>query len=572
MKNFIQKILSSNADKKSNSLIAWVDQLEEMSDLNALQFATQQLAQLINTAEAAETLPLQQQYDFILNLEALNHVRLEKLSTQFSSLENMKLELENSMCEICYNYCRQAYIFQLKIIEQIAEHSKAQQVVALNTKAEHLSLLIARTLHAAFNMVKWRLFSQAPPPAKVWLQINVLYRFSAQRALLNNMVVLFNNATTTTLSALFVQIYMLGQLTQASMQKYQLEIAARVISALLTRARISDKFTPEHYLFCIHLQQDAPAKRIRNPLPTDSFRYWELDELEKLLTVAITVSDRGEIPQSLALAKIDNVKKLHETLHILLAEWKKSGYVRQRRKFNRHASSKTARVVSGIAEICNRVMQANQISGSLHDGLHHSSSLQTNSLDERLRLHTSLRTSSLIAATNGTLDTWMITDESPHGLGARVNKYANTLARPNKLIGLMIDNETTTIVIGMIRSVKPTQGNQLRVGIEIISHHPSWVQLKRVANNEAFANTNVRADFQDNFSVMKPSSLDIDFFSGIYLPIEARLSDASCLILPKINYRANATYSVTTAGVAQNVLLTEPIESHDDWVKVAFPF
>ena len=572
MKNFIQKIFSSNAEKKSHSLIAWVDQLEKMSDLNALQFATQQLAQLINPAEGAETLPLQQQYDFILNLEALNHVRLEKLSTQFSSLENMKLELENSMCETCYNYCRQAYIFQLKIIEQIAEHSKAQQVVALNTKAEHLSLLIARTLHAAFNMVKWRLFSQANPPAKVWLQINVLYRFSAQRALLNNTVALFNNTTTTTLSALFVQIYMLGQLTQASMQKYQLEIAARVISALLTRARISDKFTPEHHLFCINLQQDAPAKRIRDPLPTDSFRYWELDELEKLLTVAITVSDRGEIPQSLALAKIDNVKKLHETLHILLAEWKKSGYVRQRRKFNRHASSKTARVVSGIAEICNRVMQANQISGSLHDGLHHFSSLQTNSLDERLRLHTSLRTSSLRAATNGTLDTWMITDESPHGLGTRVNKYANILARPNKLIGLMIDNETTTIVIGMIRSVKPTQGNQLRVGIEIISHHPNWVQLKRVDHNEAFANTSVNADFQDNFSAMKPSSLDIDFFSGMYLPIEARLSDTSCLILPKINYRANATYSVSIAGVAQKVLLGELIESHDDWVKVGFPY
>ena len=568
MKNFIQKILNLNADKKANSLIAWVDQLEEMSDLNALQFATQQLVQLINPAEGAETLTLQQQYDLILNLEAQNHRRLEKLSTHFSSLENMKLELESSMCETCYNYCRQAYIFQLKIIEKIAEHSKAQQVVALNTKADHLSLLIARTLHTAFNMVKWRLFSQANPPTKVWLQINVLYRFSAQRALLNNTIELFNQASPTTLSAYFVQIYMLGQLTQASMQKHHVEIATRVISALLTRARISDKFTPEHYLFCIDLQQDAPAKRIRDPHPTDSLRYWELDELEKLLTVALTVSDRGEIPQSLALAKIDNAKKLHETLHILVAEWKKSGYVRQRRKFNRHASSKTAKVNSGIAEICNQVRQANQISGSLHDGGLHN----TSSFDERLRLHTALRASSLIAATSGTLDTWMITDESPHGLGARVNKYANILARPDKLIGLMIDNETTTIVIGMIRSVKPTQGNQLRVGIEIISHHPSWVQLKRVANNEAFANTNVRADFQDNFSAVKPSSLDMDLFSGIYLPIEARLSDASCLILPKINYRANATYSVTTAGVAQNVLLTEPIESHDDWVKVAFPF
>ena len=568
MKKFIQQIFGASAAKKSNALISWVDQLEEMSDLSALQFATQHLVQLtnlqlINPNETAETFTLQQQHDFILNLEALNQSRLEKLSTHFSSLENMKLELENSMCEICYNYCRQAYIFQLKIIEQIAEQHKAQQVIALSTKAEHLSLLISHTLHAGFNMVKWRLFSQSNPPAKVWLQINALYRFSAQRGLLNNTLELFNNGTSTTLSAFFVQIYMLGQLTQASMQKSQLETATRVMSALLTRARISDKFTPEQYLFCIDLQQDEPAKRIREANPTDSFRYWELDELEKLLTIAITVSDRGEIPQSLALAKIDNVKRLHETLNILVAEWKKTGYIRQRRQFNRQASSKTARVNAGIVDICNQVRQANQVSSGLHE---------VSSLDERLRLHTTLRTSSLLAATSGTLDTWMITDESGHGLGARVNKYANILARPDKLIGLMIEDETTKIVIGMVRSVKPTQGNQLRVGIEIISHHPKWVQLKRVDNHEAFSNSSVKTDFQDNFNANKPSSLDMDLFAGIYLPIEAGLSDTSCLILPKINYRAHANYSVAIAGVAQHVLLGEPIESHDDWVKVAFPF
>ena len=568
MKKFIQQIFGASAAKKSNALISWVDQLEEMSDLSALQFATQHLVQLtnvqlINPNETTDTLTLQQQHDFILNLEALNQSRLEKLSTHFSSLENMKLELENSMCEICYNYCRQAYIFQLKIIEQIAEHHKAQQVIALSTKAEHLSLLISHTLHAGFNMVKWRLFSQSNPPAKVWLQINALYRFSAQRGLLNNTLELFNNGTSTTLSAFFVQIYMLGQLTQASLQKSQLEIATRVMSALLTRARISDKFTPEQYLFCIDLQQDEPAKRIREANPTDSFRYWELDELEKLLTIAITVSDRGEIPQSLALAKIDNVKRLHETLNMLVAEWKKTGYIRQRRQFNRQASSKTARVNAGIVDICNQVRQANQVSSGLHE---------VSSLDERLRLHTTLRASSLLAATSGTLDTWMITDESGHGLGARVNKYANILARPDKLIGLMIEDETTKIVIGMVRSVKPTQGNQLRVGIEIISHHPKWVQLKRVDNHEAFANSSVKTDFQDHFNANKPSSLDMDLFAGIYLPIEAGLSDTSCLILPKINFRAHANYGVAIAGVAQHVLLGEPIESHDDWVKVAFPF
>ena len=573
MNKFIQQIFGAGAAKKSNSLTSWVDQLAEMTDLNALQFATQRLVQLtnvqlINPNETTDTLTLQQQHDFILNLEELNQSRLEKLSTQFSSLENMKPELENSMCDICYNYCRQVYIFQLKITQQIADHNKTQQVAALNTKAGYLSLLIARTLHAGFNMVKWRLFSQANPPAKLWLQINALYQFSVHKALLNNMIELFHNGTTTTLSACFVQIYMLGQLTQANLHKSQLEIATRVINSLLTRARISDKYTPEHYLFCIDLLQDAPAKRIRELNPSDSLRYWELDELEKLLTVAITVSDRGEIPQSLALAKIDNVKKLHETLHILVVEWKKTGYVRQRRQFNRQASSKIARVSAGMVDICNQVKQANQISSGLYDGTLHGSG----TLDERLRLHTILRTNSLFVATSGTLDTWMITDESTHGLGARVNKDANILARPDRLIGLMIEDETTKIVIGMVRSVKPTQGNQLRVSIEIISHLPKWVQLKLSDKNEAFPNSSFKTDFQYDFYANKPLPLDIDLFEGIYLPIETGLFDTACLILPKINFRAHANYSVVISGVTQHVLLGESVESHDDWLEVAFPF
>ncbi len=562
MKNFIKQIFGVNSDNKPNPMLAWVDEIEGMDDASALQFSAKHLTQLNNPADGAEHINLKQQYDLIIALEEANKSRLEKLATQFSSVENMKQELENSLFETGYAYCRQAFIFQLKIIEQLVEQTKsASQPAAI--QPEQLTLLLARTLNSAFNMIKWRLFSQANPPTKVWLQIHVLYRLASQKTLLNNTVELFNLGANTSLSSSFVQIYMLGQLVQASMQKYHLEIATRVITTLLTRTRISDKYTPEQYLFYVDLQKDCAAKRMRELQFSNSCRCWELDELEKQMTVAITVTDRGEIPQNLALTKIDSPRRLNETLRILLEEWKKTGYVRQRRKVDRQASSKTARVKAGIADICMQVQQANQLAGDLHDG---------SSFDERLRLHTSLRTTSLLAATSGTLDTWMITDESPHGMGARVNKYANILARPNKLIGLMIDGEMNKIVLGMIRSVKPTQGNQLRVGVEVLSNHPKWVQLKRTDKNEAFPGSQLDTKEAVLLSSDKPSSLDINQFVGIYLPIEAGLSDFSQLILPKINYRANAYYSIAVSGMQQTVLLADPIESQDDWVKVAFPF
>jgi len=41
------------------------------------------------------------------------------------------------------------------------------------------------------------------------------------------------------------------------------------------------------------------------------------------------------------------------------------------------------------------------------------------------------------------------------------------------------------------------------------------------------------------------------------------------LILPKINYRPNAKYIIHIEGKHKRGVLGAPIESRDDWVKVA---
>ena len=571
MRSLLHQIFGATPLIKSNQHKVWLADLVDLDDLAALQLSTKHLTQLLNPADTTETVGLEQQFDLIFELEAHNQLRLEKLSAQLANVENMKIELENSIFDTCYNYCRQSYIIHLKLIEQAFSNHKKNlgevEEIAYQPADSTLVLLIARALYTAFNMIKWRLFSQTNPPTKVWLQLNMLYKIAAQRSLLNSPYELFNLAPSTTLAANFVQCWMLGQLAQASMQKYQVEISARILTTLLTRMHISHQYTLEQYLFFIDLDKDIAAKRMRDAYASDGCRYWELDELEKQLAVAITVSDRGEIPQSLAFSKIDHAKKLNDTLVILIEEWKRVGYVRQRRKAVRQASSKKARVNAGIVDICKQVHQANQISSGLK------LSRTGTTFDERLLAHTTLRQNSNLTVNSGSLDTWIITDESLQGFGTRVNKYANILARPNKLLGLMIDDDPSKIIIGMIRSVKPTQANQLRVGIEIISHHPKWVQLNLLRhqdNPDNFADTVLETSRLN--AKVSATTTDIGFFAGIYLPIEAGLSDVSMLILPKIHFRANTHFNVIIDGQTQQILLEDPVESRDDWVKVAFPF
>lgn len=555
MKNIFGQLLSLVNGKKLRAQFAWLDALAEMEDIAALKFSHQQLAMIIAQMQTDETMDYQALLELVITLEALNFPRLEKLTTQFVQIENLKPELEINVSETCYNYCRQSYIAHLKIIEKVINPTK------FKLEGNMPVIVIARAIYAAMNMMKWRMLTQENPPTKMWIQLYMLYRIASQQSLLNVPIELFELSPSTTLSAYFMQACMLGQLVQANLNKQQVDIAYRVLAAWLTRAHISKNNTPEQYLFYIDLEKDVAAKRMRNVEANEQCRYWELDDLEKQITVALTVSARGEIPDSLQLAKINHAKKLNSTLSILLAEWTKTNYVRQRRKEDRQATSKTAKVNAGIVSICNQVSQANQISNGLR------LSRDGKSFDERLRGHTALIQSSGLGLNSGSLDTWIVTDESPHGLGTRVNKYANILARPDKLIGLRMDEDPGQVVIGIIRGVKPTTGNQLKVGIEVLSRHPVWVQLRQSRNNESVF------DRPSETAGIKPASIiDTGLFSGIYLPIEAGLSNTASLILPKANYRLNAFYAVQIAGSPKLVKLGEPVESRDDWVKVAFTF
>jgi hypothetical protein len=564
--------LLAKASKKPSKPNAWLDELAEMDDISALRFSTTQLAHIVND----ENPDTQLQLDLLMQIEEINFSRLETLSTQYASYDNLKPDLANNISETCYNYCRQSYVSHLKVVEKVINPAKFKLAGTMPV------FVVARAIYAAINMIQWRMYNQASPPTKVWLQIYMLYQIAHKQALLNIPIELFKLAPSTTLSAYFVQVCMLGQLGQASLQKQHVNIAMRVLSTWLTRAHISSKYTPEQYMFYIDLEKDAAAKRMRNFEPNEQCRYWELDEFEKLLTVAISVADRGEIPQNLKLSKIDNAHQLHETLSMMRLEWTRANYIRQRRKESRQAASRNAKVNAGILKICAQVQEANKIKSGLKEVR------DNNAFDNRLMGHTVLRqpgsfAGSSFADTNtmlgnsGTLDTWIITDESSHGLGTRVNKFANILARVDKLVGIMMDDDPSKVIIGMIRAVKPTHGNQLKVGIEVVSHHPSWVQLKLVQSEEAFPSTQTEMSsksdpiLHSNFSTIA-TSVETGYFPGIYIPIEAGFTKASTLLLPKINYQPNANYSVQIHGESKHAKLGQPIESIDDWVKVVFPF
>lgn len=551
MKNLLQRIFVKNSEKESSKLISWIAELADMDDIDALKLSTQKISLLIDD----ELLSPSQKLAFIVELEEVNRHRLDKLSNQFSSLANLKPELENSIVDTCYTYCRQSYIYHLTVIELVISPPE------FDLEEGKQLLILARAINAATNMVKWRAFLQHNSPAKVWLQIYLIYKIALQQNLLNTPVELFPLSPATTISAFIVQICMLGQLKSANLEKQHIEVATQVLHALVTHTHISSQNNAEQYLFYIDLEQDAPAKRMRNFEANERCRYWELDDLEKQMEVAINVTARGEFPDKLIFSKIKDPALLNETLSTLHAEWTKTQYVRQRRGEDREATSKNAKVKAGVFDICDQVLHANQINNGL------SKSRKGNSLNSILESHAAPNLTNSLSMNSGSLDSWIITDQSKHGLGARVNKYANTLARPKKLIGLVFDDDPSTVTIGIIKTVKATQGNQLRVGIEVISNIAMWSQLEPSKESSPFTSQDAISDH---------NNLDLDTYNNmspaIFLPEEPGLSKQDAIIIPKINFKSNTQYTVHFHGKTKRMEFDDPIESNDDWVKVAINF
>ncbi len=550
MKNIFSRFLSKKNETIASPIFAWLSELNDMSDIDVLRLSTQKILTVVED----ESIQWEQKTNWLISLEEHNQPRLDRLATQYVTVGNLKPDIEANINDTCYLYCRQSYVAHLRAIEK---------TLVANTSTENNipSLLVLQTIHIANHMIKWRMFNQSAPPAKVWLQLYALLNLVQKRGLLNTPIHLFQNSPSTTFSAMLIQTLMLGQLIQQSLNRHQVEIASKVLGQWLTHAYISNTYTPEQYVFYIDVEEDAPARRMRTVVTGDQFRYWELDELEKQLQVGITVTGRGEMPQSLIPAHIDSVQKLNETLKIMLAEWSKNNYVRQRRKESREAVSKSVKVNAGIEKVCSQILNANRIANGLR------SSIDGRSLDDRLLAHTTLKDTSTLVVNSSTLDTWVITDESNNGMGMRVNKYSNILARPDRLIGIANDEDPSKVAVGVIKAVRATRNNQLRVSVEILTRSPKAIQLRTAPGTEMFGATGA-FNIDENY---RPSTVDTGIIQGIYIPAENKAEQNYFVLLPKVYFQPNRDYLVNINGSTTRVRLEKPVLSMDDWVKVILP-
>lgn len=544
----LKKIFSKSLTSKANASLAWANELSGMDDISAIEYCTKKLNEDFKNGCFKDEQYLQS----LLAIDEKTHIIVERITSHYINIENIGIELEERITQSVFFYHRQIFLVYFTLVENLG-------------LANHplLPLMLGRAMNSATQMVKWRYYNFNSSPANVWLQIAQLYKLAENNSLVESSVTLYSEQEPITLSVAYIHACMLGSLESLSFKRQQIDIVSKLLTKWAAKTVVESVFDEKKHLFYVDSAVNVPAKRIRNFTPSDSYRYWCFDTINSKIELCISAIEFNISPRQLALGEFINSKYFLPTLEVLRTEWSRAGYKRQRRSQERTKTAKTATTTYGFEDTCTQIKQYENIQVQRGEKTYKGEK----TFEERLASHNMVkgRSEPNIIYVDLGAGYSNIVDESGKGIGMRVNKQANEVSL-GMMVGVSVKESKYSMSVGVIRSIKPVAGNELQIGIEVLSRTAFCVEVKNTTMNAGKIRNivdNVN-DINANFSNSATN------FTCLYVPEEYGVSLQASLIVPRLQFNKNDTFKVNILGTDMHVRFTETLERHEDWIRVSY--
>jgi hypothetical protein len=563
---FLRKIFIHPTSPKAEVYFAWVKEMDGLDDVSAIELATTQL-----NADAKKDIFKDEQYlEALLAIDEKTHTIVERITAHYINIDNMSIDLEERIANSVFLYHRQIYLIYNTLIENLAPFQPKSLIV-----------MLARAINNATQMIKWRFYNYQSAPANVWLQLSKLYLVAEKLSMLDNYVRAYPDYEITTVSSSYIQACMLGSLESLSFHRKQIELVSDMLAYWTPKILIQNTYDENKHLFYIDTATDAPAKRIRKFNPVNSYRYWCLDSVNLKIELCLSLIEYNISPKQQEMKDFISNKYAVVTLEILKKEWSRSEYKRQRRSAERVKTSKYASTNYGFENTCYHIKQhTNILAKSL------GKSYQSNkSFEERLASHSinKDKTCPNVIYLDLGAEQSNIIDESTQGIGLYTNKPANEVSL-GMLMGITISDQKNTTKIGVIRSIKPVIGNDLHLGIELLSTSAFCVDAVNISiiaskNKSLNQNNDINFPLMTRNAFSEPmafnDSTSESGFTCLYLPKEFSIptqqsQQYESLIIPRLHFNKNDTYRINIAGSNMLIKFTETLEFHENWLRVIY--
>jgi hypothetical protein len=426
--------------------------------------AVDELMHWMESVAAAEGFKPDARIQLLITLDEAAQPRVRKLAADYFAAVRPSRFQENRLWTALHSFWKQAGFSYARCIDLYVQNAKG-----VDAAKALLPLLIVRTLRSLAQQVKWMHMRYGPVELSTWGVFNSVYAFAEMKQLAQAKVTVYPGTpgdSTPQLEYLKATMFSVG--SPDGLLPVEVELAERLVAIFASRYLLGAAPADGLHFWTDLAQAMAPARLSRAPQPAIGLRYFGPGSaVQEVHAFAERCMTEGQVPPELNLRGANDVHMVQDVLRHLHLYWSPQS---PERKTQRHPVKSRLSVSFGYEGV----------SKVLGGG---------DSLD----------------FDNQNSESWIVENVSAGGFGAIVPQIKGDWLRVGVLLALQPEGGTNW-VLGIVRRVNKSAGQQARVGIETLSKTPALLQfavsgVRGVAENGILIRT---ADAAEARIVLKP--------------------------------------------------------------------
>lgn len=395
------------------------------------------ITEALEAIKNADALTLNERYDEIQQLDIAVVAHTRTLLREYLNTSRQKKQREGELWNSAYGCWSELASAYVGCVQRYA--ADANGAVTFRLK---VPVALARALRALRRQLQWTRIRYAVPSRQLWSDLASLYSFSPASSV--GEPVLIYPGESTSIKLEFLKALMQSALSCEILQPPGQDLATQVVSHFAPMFVLSRKADAG----CTHWfdinDPQTPVRTARAPLPDSDVCYFGAGPaVEALKQVLAHLEATRELPPALVLEEKADPAFVKSILVHVYQDW--SGKMQSRRHERQKINARVT-VVPGFKDI--------------------------------MRTLEFVVSDSLDFTDQPTAESWVVNDVSESGYGAVIPAVAGDWVEVGSLVGVAGEVPRGWRV-GVVRRVLRVEGNQQRVGIELLGRNASLVRIRR---------------------------------------------------------------------------------------------
>jgi hypothetical protein len=392
--------------------------------------ALEELMHWVESVAAAEGFKADVRVQLLFSLDEAAQSRIRKLAADYFAAARPSRFQENRLWTALHGFLKQMGFSYARAVDQFVQNPKAADAAKALLPA-----LLVRTLRCMAQQVKWMHMRYGPIDLATWGVFNKVYAYAEMRQLTQTRAQVYSGAGESTPQLEFLRAVMFSASAPDGLLPAEVDLAERLIGEFAPKFMIATAAAPGLGFWQDLAQGMTPSRVSRAPQPGPGIRYFGAGvALDEVNAAAESCMTSGKVPPELKLRDGHDPHMVLDVLRHLQLYWSPQA---PERKTQRHPVKSRLSVSHGYEGVT-RVLGG------------------SDSLD----------------FDNQNAESWIVENVSAGGFGAVVPQVKGDWLRVGSLLALQPEGGNNW-VLGIVRRVNKTDGQQARVGIETLSKTPA---------------------------------------------------------------------------------------------------